>query len=207
MPKAQTLGSCPVAPNAHYCHTSEAMPGYTASFTQDAGIFQLHHDGETLDLQMPASLQLADMLATYRAADRPLPGDEMLFVQEALSTWDSLKLFVGFEQHESGLMFRRDSQGAGAKIDKGATVSVHYRGYLPDGTTFDSSYDRGEPISFPIGTGRVIKGWDIGIMLFNVGGKGTLLVPSELGYGERGAPPVIPPNATLLFDIEVVAVN
>jgi peptidyl-prolyl cis-trans isomerase A (cyclophilin A) len=86
-------------------------------------------------------------------------------------------------------------------------VRVHYTGKLPDGKIFDSSIPRGEPIEFKLGAGRVIKGWDEGIALMKVGGKATLTIPPHLGYGERGAGGVIPPNATLIFDVELVDVK
>jgi FKBP-type peptidyl-prolyl cis-trans isomerase len=88
----------------------------------------------------------------------------------------------------------------------GSTVSVHYTGYLTNGTKFDSSLDRGEPISFTLGTGRVIAGWDEGVAGMKVGEKRRLVIPPSLGYGERGAGP-IPPNATLVFEVELVDVG
>ena len=86
-------------------------------------------------------------------------------------------------------------------------VSVHYKGQLADGTVFDSSYKRKEPIAFQVGVGQVIAGWDEGICLLNVGDKARLVIPSDLGYGSSGAGGVIPPNATLVFDVELVNVN
>ena len=86
-------------------------------------------------------------------------------------------------------------------------MSVHYSGYLVDGTMFDSSYNRGEPISFPLGQGRVIKGWDEGISLLKVGDKAKFIIPSELAYGDRGAGGVIPPGATLIFEVELVDIK
>lgn len=97
--------------------------------------------------------------------------------------------------------------GTGAQAEAGKTVSVHYTGKFQDGKVFDSSISRGEPITFPLGQGRVIKGWDEGIVLMKVGGKVQLIIPPELAYGERGAGGVIPPNATLVFDVELVAVK
>ncbi|MBN2388283.1 MAG: FKBP-type peptidyl-prolyl cis-trans isomerase [Anaerolineales bacterium] len=97
--------------------------------------------------------------------------------------------------------------GAGEQAEAGKTVRVHYTGKFPDGKVFDSSLHRGEPIEFPLGAGRVIKGWDEGIALMKVGGKAQLVIPPDLAYGERGAGGVIPPNATLIFDVELVEVK
>ena len=108
---------------------------------------------------------------------------------------------------ESGLKYIMIKEGKGPKPKMGQTVSVHYAGYLTSGQKFDSSYDRNQPIEFPIGTGRVIKGWDEGIMLLNVGAKAKLIIPPDLGYGARGAGGVIPPNATLIFDVELLEIK
>ena len=107
----------------------------------------------------------------------------------------------------SGLEYIEIEPGTGAQAEAGKTVSVHYTGKFQDGRVFDSSVSRGEPITFPLGQGRVIKGWDEGIALMKVGGKSQLIIPPSLGYGERGAGGVIPPNATLVFDVELVAVK
>lgn len=104
----------------------------------------------------------------------------------------------------SGLQYSIDQPGTGAQPQAGQTVSVHYTGWLTDGTKFDSSLDRGRPIEFPLGQGRVIKGWDEGIAAMKVGEKRTLVIPPDLGYGARGAGGVIPPNATLVFKVELV---
>jgi len=104
----------------------------------------------------------------------------------------------------SGLQYTEIVAGNGPAAQPGDIVSVHYTGKLTDGTKFDSSVDRGQPFQFPLGAGRVIKGWDEGIALMKKGGKATLTIPPELGYGARGAGGVIPPNATLVFDVELV---
>lgn len=108
---------------------------------------------------------------------------------------------------DSGLEYTETQAGTGEQAAAGKTVRVHYTGKLPDGKVFDSSYSRGEPIEFPLGAGRVIRGWDEGIALMKVGGKATLTIPPDLAYGERGAGGVIPPNATLVFDVELIEVK
>lgn len=107
----------------------------------------------------------------------------------------------------SGLEYIETEAGTGAQAEAGKTVSVHYTGKLQDGKVFDSSVPRGDPITFQLGKGKVIKGWDEGIALMKVGGKAQLIVPPDLAYGERGAGGVIPPNATLVFDVELVDVK
>ncbi|TVZ50973.1 peptidylprolyl isomerase [Dokdonia sp. Hel_I_53] len=117
------------------------------------------------------------------------------------------KLAAGFDKTDSGLHYKIIQKGDGAKAEKGKVVSVHYKGQLPDGTVFDSSFKRNQPIDFELGVGQVIPGWDEGIQLLNVGDKARLVIPSDLAYGSAGAGGVIPPNATLVFDVELVAVK
>lgn len=104
----------------------------------------------------------------------------------------------------SGLRYLDETVGEGAAAAAGQTASVHYTGWLTNGTKFDSSRDRGQPFQFPLGGGRVIKGWDEGVAGMQIGGKRRLLIPSALGYGASGAGAVIPPNATLIFDVELI---
>jgi peptidylprolyl isomerase len=107
----------------------------------------------------------------------------------------------------SGLQYEDEKVGTGASPQKGQQVSVHYTGTLVVGKKFDSSRDRGQPFTFVIGVGQVIKGWDEGVMTMKVGGKRKLVIPPALGYGARGAGGVIPPNATLHFDVELLGVK
>ena len=117
------------------------------------------------------------------------------------------KATEGFTKTNSGLYYNITKKGDGKAAEKGKTVSVHYKGMLMDGTVFDSSFKRNQPIDFPLGVGQVIAGWDEGIQLLNVGDQATLIIPSDLAYGERGAGGVIPGGATLKFDVELVNVK
>ncbi len=111
----------------------------------------------------------------------------------------------------SGLQYEDTKVGTGASPQKGQTAVVHYTGWLWEngakGKKFDSSVDRGTPFSFPVGMGRVIKGWDEGVATMKVGGQRVLLIPPDLGYGSRGAGAAIPPNATLIFEVELIEVK
>ena len=108
---------------------------------------------------------------------------------------------------ESGLIMIEHVEGDGVKPQVGQVVFVHYTGMLADGTQFDSSHDRGQPIRFNVGKGKVIKGWDEAILDMRVGSKRTLVIPPELGYGQRGAGRAIPPNATLIFEVELLDIK
>ena len=107
----------------------------------------------------------------------------------------------------SGLQYVDVVEGTGAMPQNGQSVTVHYTGTLEDGTKFDSSRDRNRPFSFRIGVGQVIKGWDEGVASMRVGGQRRLTIPPDLGYGARGAGGVIPPNATLIFDVELIRIG
>ena len=108
---------------------------------------------------------------------------------------------------DSGLVIEETSAGSGDEAQAGQHVTVHYTGWLTDGTKFDSSKDRDEPFDFPLGARHVIAGWDEGVQGMKVGGKRKLTIPPNLGYGSRGAGGVIPPNATLVFEVELLAIE
>ncbi len=165
--------------------------------------------GDTMDtveiIRVGAAAEAFDAVETFRQfngakAEREAAAKKA--AQEALKD-----LTAGFEKTSSGLHYKIIQKGDGVQAEKGKTVSVHYKGALADGTVFDSSYSRKEPISFPLGVGQVIPGWDEGIGLLQVGDKARLVIPSDLGYGASGAGGVIPPNATLVFDVELMEVQ
>jgi len=117
------------------------------------------------------------------------------------------EIAAGFDKTDSGLRYKIINKGSGTKAEKGKMVSVHYKGMLPNGKVFDSSFERKKPIDFQLGVGQVIAGWDEGIQLLQVGDKARFVIPSHIAYGSAGAGGVIPPNATLVFDVELMAVK
>ena len=120
---------------------------------------------------------------------------------------DTFAMPTSLQTTPSGLQYAVDQPGTGAQPQAGQTVAVHYTGWLTDGTKFDSSRDRGEAFLFAVGKGEVIKGWDEGVAAMKVGEKRTLVIPPALGYGEQGAGGAIPPNATLVFKVELMSVE
>lgn len=134
-------------------------------------------------------------------------GSERLAAEKANQAVELDKVAAGFESTDSGLRYKIIQKGDGAKAESGRNVSVHYEGSLLSGQVFDSSYKRNEPISFQLGVGQVIKGWDEGISLLQIGDKARFVIPSDLAYGSTGAGGVIPPDATLIFDVELMAIN
>ncbi len=108
---------------------------------------------------------------------------------------------------DSGLKYEDLTVGDGATAEAGQQVTVHYTGWLEDGTKFDSSHDRNDPFQFSLGKGMVIRGWDEGVSGMQIGGKRKLTIPADLGYGASGAGGVIPPNATLIFDVELLGLD
>lgn len=134
-------------------------------------------------------------------------GEERLNANKAAQTAELEKVAAGFEETASGLRYKMIQEGKGTKAESGKEVSVHYEGSLLNGKVFDSSYKRSEPIDFKLGVGNVIPGWDEGIALLKVGDKARFVIPSDLAYGSAGAGGVIPPDATLIFDVELMGVN
>jgi FKBP-type peptidyl-prolyl cis-trans isomerase len=134
-------------------------------------------------------------------------GETRVAAEKAKQEAELDKVAAGFESTETGLRYKMIQKGDGAKAEKGKKVSVHYEGSLLNGQVFDSSYKRNAPIDFQLGIGQVIPGWDEGISLLQVGDKARFVIPSDLAYGSAGAGGVIPPDATLIFDVELMKVG
>jgi peptidylprolyl isomerase len=160
---------------------------------------------ERMEIEAKEAAAAFDAVAAFESGQEAAKRE----AQEAAAAADKAlaDLVAGFERTDSGLYYRMDTVGSGPRPSKGQNVKVHYTGMLTDGSIFDSSVQRGTPIAIAIGVGQVIEGWDEGIMLLNEGSKARFVIPSHLGYGSRGAGGVIPPNATLIFDVELVKVD
>jgi peptidylprolyl isomerase len=160
---------------------------------------------ERMEIEAKEAAAAFDAVAAFESGQEAAKRE----AQEAAAAADKAlaDLVAGFERTDSGLYYRMDTVGSGPRPLKGQNVKVHYTGMLTDGSIFDSSVQRGTPIAIAIGVGQVIEGWDEGIMLLNEGSKARFVIPSHLGYGSRGAGGVIPPNATLIFDVELVKVG
>jgi peptidyl-prolyl cis-trans isomerase A (cyclophilin A) len=161
---------------------------------------------ETLEIvKVGAEAQQWNAIEAFRVFE----GDrkKRLEAQKAEADAAIEKLAAGFQKTDSGLRYQMIQNGTGAQAAAGKTVSVHYEGSLDTGKVFDSSYARKKPIEFKLGVGQVIEGWDEGIALLKVGDKARFVIPADLGYGAQGAGGVIPPNANLIFDVELMAVK
>ena len=148
------------------------------------------------------AFQAVETFRTFEGSREKREAEEKAKQKELLDS-----VAVGYEETASGLRYQILQKGTGKKATKGAGVSVHYKGQLLDGTVFDSSYKRKQPIDFNVGLGQVISGWDEGIQLLQVGDKARFVIPSNLAYGAAGAGGVIPPDATLIFDVELMDVK
>jgi len=165
--------------------------------------------GDTLDtleiVRVGASAEAWNAVEAFRTFEG---SREKRLAEAKAAQTDALdQVSAGFSETASGLRYQIIQKGTGAKAEKGQQVSVHYQGALIDGTVFDSSYKRKEPIEFQLGIGQVISGWDEGLQLLHVGDKARFVIPSDLAYGSAGAGGVIPPDAILVFDVELVGVK
>jgi len=163
-------------------------------------------ESPTLTLEAPATSESPAQIFAQAIAQAPeiAQASDLLTPDAADPMTESAENIV---TTPSGLQYIDIEEGTGATPQARQTVVVHYTGTLQDGTKFDSSRDRNQPFSFPLGAGRVIRGWDEGISTMKVGGRRQLIIPPNLGYGARGAGGVIPPNATLIFDVELLRIS
>lgn len=186
-----------------FCYSDSHFEGLCVQFSEKQPDFLLVNGKKAR--YIPATKKASSGYFLDLANDRKLKitALEVLFLQEALAAWEVESRKFGYSYRDSGLGIKILKEGQGTLPEQGRPVSVHYVGYLEDGTKFDSSYDRNKPFSFTLGTGQVIKGWDEGIALLKKGTKALLRIPPDIGYGSsaRGA---IPANATLYFEVEVL---
>lgn len=177
------------------------------------GIKHIYYDVVVVGIQSEA-----DFAAEQKKAEEAAQADAAIFqareeevskfAQEVLSKYKGKSLGADLKSTPEGLKYVIHEEGTGKQAAAGSNVDVSYYGMLTsDGSMFDNSFSRGQPFSFPLGQGRVIQGWDIGIAMLKEGSKATLFIPAELGYGAQGSPPVIPANAELMFYVELIRVN
>ncbi len=195
-----------------YCHVAQDIKGICGHFGEASEIMIMEGEGVSgghKEIQLPKDLILNAEWLISLSNDKKigLTVAEALFLNQAIPKWKIEKRFIGMEKTASGLEYKMTKVGTGKPAVAGKKVHVHYRGTLLDGTEFDSSYKRGTPLPFILGTGNVIKGWDEGIGLLKEGGAAILRIPPDLGYGARGAGASIPPNATLIFEVELITVE
>lgn len=202
------------------CYQNNHLAGKCAMFQEDHGTFFFHDANRKkspLTISLPQDLAeptIPFMLQLASNKKLKLAAEDLLFLRDAINYWrnvEAVRLWTedvvaqGYEVRESGLACKVLRKGQGDAPKKGQMVKVHYTGYLADGKKFDSSIDRKQPFGFKLGVGQVIKGWDEGVALMQPGSRVLFRIPPELGYGASGAGGVIPPNATLYFDVRYIS--
>lgn len=190
-----------------YAFKDSLFDGMTAYFTDKSAEFVLAGPKNSYGLPLPQEAGTSYFISLAKDKNLDLTALDILFIQQALKTWDVEKNKIGYTFEPNGLGIKILKEGTGDFPPAGKNVRVHYTGRLLTGQKFDSSVDRGQPFAFPLGAGRVIRGWDEGIAKLRIGSKALLYIPADLGYGARGAGGVIPPNATLIFEVEVLGVE
>lgn len=196
--------TCNLSEPADYCFTDSLFVGYCAAFSEDANTFQFTSGKKVKSIPIDDETDTEFFLKLATDKRLKIRSKDLLFIQLATAQWTIEKRTLGYTLDDQGLGIKILEEGTGTIPKKGENIKVHYSGYLMDGTKFDSSVDRGEPIEFLLGVGRVIKGWDQAFAQLKRGTKARILIPSEMGYGRRGAGGMIPPNATLIFEVELI---
>lgn len=223
--QAQCEGCSPLpAGEADFCFQDPSFSGYCITFIKGNSAFMMENQNQKskkLKIRMfnipSGNYNLTNYLVGL-ASDKAqkLNGAEVLFLERALQhkkTLEDIKLWNaaacndGFSITETGLAYKVIEKANGTKPEAGDKVRVHYTGYLTNGRKFDSSYDRNQPFEFTLAKGMVIKGWDEGLQLMNVGSRYLFRIPAELAYGNRAVGNIIPPNATLYFDVVLLGVE
>ena len=215
--------SAPEGVIVHHCYQDPTLAGKCAMFTEDKGSFYFEDANrkkkQVVEINLPANMAAPSIpyLANL-AGDKSLrlTTEDLLFVRDALHNWAQVEairnwnatlLNEGFTITPSGLAYKVLQPGSGDVAQVGQRVKVHYTGYFTDGKKFDSSRDRMQPFVFPLGKGRVIKGWDEGVAMMRPGSRFLFRLPPNLAYGDRGAPGAIPPNSVLYFDVAFLSVE
>ncbi len=188
---------------ADFCYTDSTFVGICGQFSEKQPNFLIKNGKKAK--YIPGTKKADESYFMLLATDSKLKlsAVEILFLQKAVKAWEIESRKFGYTYLESGLGLKKTVEGSGELPKVGDRVTVHYTGYLEDGTKFDSSVDRGQPFSFVLGAGQVIKGWDEGVALLKKGSTAFLRIPADLGYGSR-ARGQIPANATLIFEVEVL---
>ena len=196
--------TCKLPEEADFCFTDSLFGEHCAAFIEDAETFQLMVGKKITSVPIGDATDMVYLLELTANKNLKIKAKDVLFIQLATTEWASAKMTLGYTLDENGLGIKILEEGTGSVPENGENIKVHYTGFLPDGKKFDSSVDRGRPIEFILGAGRVIKGWDQAFRQLKRGTRARLLIPAGLGYGARGAGGVIPPNATLIFEVELL---
>lgn len=203
---AQCEGCKKISEKADFCFTDSLFNGLCAQFKDKSKVLYFNSEKGKGVKEIPLG-DKADtkyLLSLAKNKKLKLSTADILFIGQAVKAWKVAEKNIGYEFTDSGLGIKILEEGDGELPQNGKKVTVHYTGtFAADGKKFDSSVDRGTPFSFPLGQGRVIKGWDEGIAKLKVGTKALLKIPPELAYGPNGRPG-IPPNSTLIFEVEVL---
>ncbi|MCR9251034.1 MAG: FKBP-type peptidyl-prolyl cis-trans isomerase [bacterium] len=189
--------------NSDYCFTHSEFDGFCIQFGAKSETFKFKGVKKTKEIKIGSVDDLSYLNSIASDKKLKLSATDILFIREALASWKVEERKYGYKYETSGLGIKMIEEGDGDLPENGKTVTVHYTGFLEDGTKFDSSKDRNQPFSFRLGQGQVIKGWDEGVSKLKIGSTAWLMIPPDLGYGTITRGP-IPANSVLYFEIEVI---